>query len=69
VVGEKGMDVVDGGGMNEGALAAKMSKSEGKEKETVASSNEFLDEAVLWFFLEYQLDEVDYLSDVSIFIR
>ena len=47
--------MVDGGGRNEGAWAANISKSEGKEKEIVASSIEFLDEAVLLFVLEYQL--------------
>jgi hypothetical protein len=47
VVGKIGMDEVDGGGINEGASMAKISKSEGKEKEIVASSIEFLDEAVL----------------------
>jgi hypothetical protein len=46
MVGKVGMDKVDGGGINEGALVAKISKSEEKEKEIVASSNEFLDEAV-----------------------
>jgi hypothetical protein len=35
------------GGINEGASVAKISKSDGKEKEIVASSNEFLDEAVI----------------------
>jgi hypothetical protein len=69
MVGEKGMDVVDSRGMNDSALAAKMLKSEGKEKETVASSNESLDKAMLWFFLKYQLGEVDYNSDVGIFIH
>jgi hypothetical protein len=47
VVGEKGMDVVDGGGMNDGALVVNISKSEGKEKDSVTLSSEFLDEAVL----------------------
>jgi hypothetical protein len=47
VVGKKGMDGVDGGGINEGMSVVKILKSEGKEKEIVASSNEFLDEAVL----------------------
>jgi hypothetical protein len=47
VVGKIGMDEVDRGGINEGASVAKISKSDGKEKEIVASSNEFLDEAVI----------------------
>jgi hypothetical protein len=47
VVGKIEMDEVNGGGINEGALVAKISKSEGKEKEIVASSNEFLDKAML----------------------
>ena len=46
-----GKELSDGGGINEGASAAKMSRSGLKEKERVASSNEFLDEAVLQFFL------------------
>jgi hypothetical protein len=63
-----GKDEVDGGGRNEGASAAKISKSEGKEKEIVASSTEFLDEAVLLFVLEYQLGEVDLRFDVDKFL-
>jgi hypothetical protein len=51
MMGKEGMDEVDRGGINEGALAVKISKSEGKEKEMVVSSNEFLDEAMLQFFL------------------
>ena len=50
-------------------LVAKMSKSEGNEKEMVASSSDLFDEAVLLFFLEYQLGEVDFCSDVGIFVH
>jgi hypothetical protein len=64
-----GKDVVDGGGRNEGALTAKISKSEGKEKEMTASSIEFLDEAVSLFFLEYQSDRVDYHSVINKFVH
>ena len=48
---------------------ANTSKSEGNEKEMVASSSELLVEAVLLFFLEYQLGEVDFRSDVGIFVH
>jgi hypothetical protein len=64
-----GKDVVDGRGRNEGALAAKISKSEGKEKEIVALSIESLDEAVLLFFLKYQLGKVDSRFGVDKFLR
>jgi hypothetical protein len=64
-----GKDEVDGGGRNEGASVAKISKLEGKEKEIVASSTELLDEAVLLLFLGYQLGEVDPRFDVDKFLR
>jgi hypothetical protein len=66
MVGKEGMDEVNGGGINEGALVVKMSKLDGKEKEIVASSNEFQDEAVILSFLEHQFDEVDLRLGVDI---
>jgi hypothetical protein len=50
-VGETGRAVLEGGGRNEGASTAKISGSRENENERVASSSEFLDEAVFLFFL------------------
>jgi hypothetical protein len=69
VVGEKEMEVVDGGGINEGALVEKISRLGSKEKERVASSSEFLDEAVLQLFLERQLVEVGRRFGFGKFVR